>query len=228
MLKCQLHTHVKGDPVDHILHSASELIDKAASFGYDVLAITCHRKIIFDKSLCDYAQKKNILLIPGIEFEIRQKHILGINIEEEIYQVNSFEKLRDYKKSHPDSLIIAAHPFFPGPSLKKYLIENIDCFDAIEYSWAYTKLINFNKKAEKTAKKYNKPLLATSDCHLLKYLDLAYCEINAPKDKKLIIETIKNGKLENYSRPTTTLRIARSLGGSGIRNIIFKKPATPL
>lgn len=228
LIKCQLHTHVNGDPVDNISHSAAELIDRAALFNYHVLAITCHRKIVFNKDLFDYAKNKNILLIPGIEFEIQQKHILGINVNEEIYKVDSFEKLREYRKTHPDCLIIAAHPFFPGPSLGKKLIDNIDCFDAIEYSWAYTKLINFNKKAERIAKKYNKPLIATADCHLLEYLNIAYFQIHAAQDKNSVIEAIKNGKLKNYSNPTTMLRIARSIGHSGIRNIVFKKATTQL
>ncbi|MBI2634502.1 hypothetical protein HYW82_02425 [Candidatus Peregrinibacteria bacterium] len=208
MLKCQFHTHVLGDPVDRIKYTANQLIDHAAMLHFDVLAITCHRKIIFTKELKEYAEKKGILLITGIEFEIGKKHVLGINIDEGIYEVDSFEKLRAYRANHPDCLIIAPHPFFPGPCLKKDLLNNIDLFDAIEISWAYTKTIDFNKKAIKLATKYNKPLIATADCHILNYLNIGYCLIDSARETDSVIKAIKQNKIQNNSHPATYREIA--------------------
>ncbi len=222
MLKCQLHTHVHGDPEDEINFTAFQLIDRASSLNYEVLSITCHKTIVFDQKLQEYAKKKGILLIPGIEFDIRKKHILGINIDKQILKVDTFDKLKQYRTSHPNSLIIAAHPFFPGPGLGRKLKENIDCFDAIEYSWAYTKLINFNKKSEQISQKYSKPLIATSDCHVLDYLDLGFTEINSPKEINSIIKAIKENRIKNYTKPTSTYRIARSLGQVELQTILKK------
>lgn len=208
MLKCQFHTHAAGDPIDNINYSPEELINRAAEFKYDILSITCHRKVIFSEELEKYAKEKNILLLPGIELEINKKHILGINIDKEIEQVDSFKKLKKYKKNHPQCLIIAPHPFFPtNKSLKTDLIENIDLFDAIEISFAYTLIINFNKKAEKTAKKFNKPLLAMSDCHILRYLDTGYALIEAQKEKAKIIHAIKKDKIKNITARTNLINI---------------------
>ena len=36
--------------------------------------------------------------MPGIEFEIKNQHILGININEEIKEADSFEKLKNIEK----------------------------------------------------------------------------------------------------------------------------------
>ena len=216
-LKCQFHSHAHGDPLDHISYSPKSLIDEAAKLKYDVLSITCHRKILFTKNLSDYAKKKGILLIPGIEFEINKRHILCINAHEDIYKVENFDNLKQYRKSHPESLIIAPHPFFPGPSLGKFLPENIKLFDAIEISWAYTKLKNYNKKAIALAKKHKLPLLATADCHILRNLDVAYTMVNSKKDIQSIFTAIKDNKIENFHKPTNIFKILHDLG-----NIVIK------
>lgn len=210
MLKCQFHTHCQGDPCDNIAYSAKQLIDKAKALNYDVLAITCHRKLIFNKDLEKYARKKGILLIPGIEFEINQKHILGINIDHEIEKVSTFEDLKNYRKTHPDCLIIAPHPFFPGKSsLKNDLIENIALFDAIEISFAYTTTKNYNKSAINLAKLHKKTLIATADCHILSFLNIGYYLVQGQKNPQSIVNAIKNNLIQNVTKPTSYLKIAR-------------------
>ncbi len=98
---------------------------------------------------------------------------------------------------------MAPHPFYPtNVALKKSLYENIDLFDAIEMSWFWTQKTDFNRKAKEAALKYNKPYLATSDTHSLKYLDRAYALVDAKeKETEAILEAIKNGKFKNFSLP---------------------------
>lgn len=222
MLKCQFHCHSSADPVDAVNYSSKQLIDEAARLQYDVLSITCHRYREWSKELKSYAASKGILLIPGIEFEINKKHILGINVDESIYDVKSFDDLRKFRDNNPQSLIIAPHPFFPGPSLKESFTENLDCFDAVEYSWAYTKSINFNKKAVAIAKTNNMPIVATSDCHVLSYLDEGYCMLDCEKETTEVIKHIKAGKAENYHKVSNYPRIARSISQVAIQTIAKK------
>ncbi len=209
MLKIQLHCHCHGDPVDHIDYSPKQLIDEAKRLNYDVLCITLHRKLLFNKKLQKYAAKKDILLIPGIEFEINYKHILAINAHNDILQVNDFQKLATYKKNHPNTLIIAPHPFFPtNYCLNNDLINNILLFDAIEISWAYTKTKDYNKEAIKLAKRWHKPLVATADCHILSHLDSGYTLVEAKKDPLSITRAIRQNKIQIHSKPTHYFKIA--------------------
>ncbi len=221
-LKCQFHSHAHGDPVDYISYSPKTLIDQAAKLKYHVLSITCHRKILFTKTLYKYSKEKGILLISGIEFEIKNHHILCINAHKDIYKTENFDNLKQYRKSHPESLIIAPHPFFPGPSLRKFLTENIKLFDAIEISWAYTKLKNYNKKAIALAKKHKIPLLATADCHILKNLDIAYTMVNSKQDIQSIFKAIKNNKIQNFHSPTNIFKILHDLGKIVIKTRLKK------
>ncbi len=223
MLKVQLHTHVKGDLVERIPHSPKELIKRAKELDYSALAITTHRKVIFNKELRKFAQKNGIILISGIEIEINKKHIVVLNIDREIENVNTFEKLKQYKSSHPNCLIIAAHPFFPtGVSLKRDLIENIKLFDAIEYSYFYTKTKNYNKEAIALSKRWRLPLVATSDCHITKYLDRAHTFVDSQKDTQSIISAIKKNKIKIHHRPLTHFEAVKILFITSLQTL-FKK-----
>jgi len=69
-LKTELHSHTIDDPKDGksiVVHSAQQLIDKAEEQGFQVLSITNHDQLLFSSSLEEYARKRGILLIPGVE-----------------------------------------------------------------------------------------------------------------------------------------------------------------
>ncbi|MBD3360315.1 hypothetical protein GF366_00775, partial [Candidatus Peregrinibacteria bacterium] len=119
-----------------------------------------------------------------------------------------FNALREYKKENPHIFIIAPHPYFYGFSpLKEKFEGNIDVFDAIEHSWFYTKIFNRNKKAQKMAKKYDLPLISTSDTHFLDFLNTDYAIIKAEeKTKDAIFEAVKKKRLENVTRPKVFFR----------------------
>lgn len=200
-LKINFHLHTGQDPIDAIKHSEHELIDEAARLGYDAISITCHNALIFSDDLKTYAQKKGILLIPGIEKSILRKHVLIINAAVEAQKIKNFEDLREYRKKHPECLVIAAHPYYPGPiSLQKNLEKHIDLFDAVEYSWYHSKKLNGpNKKAVKTAEKHGKPVLGTADNHILKYVNYTYSLVRAEKNPESIFKAIKANEIEIVS-----------------------------
>ena len=112
-LKSDLHLHVKGDPRDNVKHTAQQLIDRAAKQGYEVLAITCHDHVFYNKEIINYAKSKNILLIPGAEKTLHGKHILLYNITNaDLQKIKSFQDIRRLKKQKPQALVIAPHPYF--------------------------------------------------------------------------------------------------------------------
>jgi len=207
MLKAQLHIHTKEDPIDNIDYTAKQLIDHAAQQNFDVLAFTCHDKVVHNQELKQYAQNKNILLIPGVERTIQGKHVLIYNLtEEESQQITSFQKLNQLKKQK-QFLVIAAHPFQFGPTcLKNKVFKYFNLFDVWEYSFFYTKTINKNKKAVKLAKKYQKPLIGSSDVHKLSTLEKTYTLINAEKNTNSIFQAIKNNQTKIKTTPLSFLQ----------------------
>lgn len=211
--KVQLHCHTGGDPSDCIFHSEKDLIDRASRYKYDVLSITCHDKIVHTSELEEYAAEKGILLIPGIEKTVEGNHVVIVNASNEAESVKTFKDLENYKKNNQDSLIFAPHPYHPFPikvvSLGKELDKNVHLFDAIEWSCFHTKIGKFNKKAEKKAKEFGLPMVATGDNHVLRYLDYTYSIVSAEnKTAKDLIKAIKSGDLEIKTRPMNFVMLA--------------------
>jgi len=207
-MKVNLHFHTKEDKEDNgkksiVSYDLFEGLDKAKECGFKILAVTCHNFVVTEKKYYDYAQKIGILLIPGIEKTIEKKHVLIINAEKSAENIKTFKDLQNYKKNYSECLIIAPHPFFIiGKSLGKKLIENINLFDAVEYSWFHFKKLNLNKKAEKIAQKFNLPLIATSDTHSLNNLPKSYCTLKINDISwKGVKDAILSKNFKNFSPP---------------------------
>lgn len=209
-LKSNLHMHVAGDPEDYISYTLRDVINAAKKLGFSVLAVTPHNALIGDEFDIRYAANLGILLIIGIEKTIEGAHVIILNATADVLLIKTFEHLAQYKKNHPESFIIAPHPFFPaGYSLKKKFIRNHTLFDAVEFSWFFSKTVDFNSRARENAKTYNMPYIATSDTHDIRFLDAGYALIDVDeKNPKKIFEAIRNRTFQNVSEPKNILMLA--------------------
>jgi len=96
-----LHTHTRESDGDK---TPEELIDLAISEKIEALAITDHDTADGLEVASNYAKHKNIIFIPGVEFDTKvekgQMHILGlfVNFKDENFQ----QKLFDIKKERID------------------------------------------------------------------------------------------------------------------------------
>jgi len=215
-LKTNLHFHTADDPrhKHSIKYTFEEGVDYAASLGFDVIALTCHRTAVIKPHYKSYAASKNILFIPGIELNIderrnmRGKHLIVLNCRENIEEIKTFSELENYKKTYPEIFVLAPHPYFYGNySLKGYLEKYIHLVDGIEHSWFYSKLFNRNKKAKDIAIKYNLPLIATSDAHFLNNMNKDYTLVDAvQKTPEAIFEALKQKKFKNITSPKEFLK----------------------
>ncbi len=207
MIKSDFHIHTKEDPLDRkeIRYNSKEMIKFCAKLGYKILSITNHTSIFFNKDIKEFAHKKGILLIPGTEAVVEGKEVLIINAPLDLYKRFSKKKPRfEYldRLREENALIIAPHAFYPRKNcLQKSLIDNINKFDAIEYSHFYTKYLNFNKKAVKAAKRFNKPLVGTSDAHRYIQFNKTYSLLDCEPKKDDVLEAIRKNRIKVKSKP---------------------------
>ena len=204
-LKTDLHLHTAEDPLDRVRYTAKELISRAADKGFDVISITNHHQMTFNQDLLSYAQKKGILLIPGVEMTIQRRHVLVLNPppHKMCSDFYSLSKLR-----RPETLIIAPHPYFPGTySLNGYLMKHLNLFDALEYCHFYSPLINFNQKAVELSRSFGFPLVGNSDAHFLSQLGTTYSLIYAEKNLEAIFAAIRQNKVKVATRPLKHLEM---------------------
>jgi len=220
MLKASLHIHTIEDKIEGyvIKYNVYQLVDWASELGFNVLGLTCHKKFVYKEDYVAYAAAKGILLLLGVELYMRKKikrnDLVVLNIEpaeaKTLEKINSFEKLAEYKKHHPEIFILAPHPladrrFSMG---KKKLVENMDLFDGIEHSWYHSRLVNPNRKTKKITEKFNKPFVATSDAHFLKYFNTDYIIVEADRlEPASVFDAIRRGRFVNVTKPKRSYQL---------------------
>jgi predicted metal-dependent phosphoesterase TrpH len=198
-VKVDLHIHTLDDPKDAIDYSAHQLLERARALGFRVLAITLHDTVFDRQQVFADAAAMGILLIPAAELRLCGADVIVLNVTaEEIAGLKDFNDLRQLRAQRGTSIFtIAPHPFYVfGSSIGSRLLKEIDCFDAIEICHFHKSFLNPNRRAEKVASRFGKPLIATSDAHRLQAFGRHYTSI--PKPPELTPEAI-----------FTALRVAR-------------------
>jgi predicted metal-dependent phosphoesterase TrpH len=194
-LKAELHSHCSLDPIDYRIcqYPPEQLISEAARLGYDILAITCHDMDIWTEGLSDYARSLGITLIPGMEVTTEQtRHALVYNFHTGSENLNTLSKIR--ARSREDTLVIAPHPYFPGRScLRNLLEENLEMFDAVECSGFQVPGLNFNERAIKLSSMKNKPMVGNGDVHYIWQLGRTFTRIYSEPDVQSILGAVQQG-----------------------------------
>ena len=221
MLKVELHAHTADDPVDRIPYSTLELIDRAVALGYDALAITLHERQLDLTRFAAYAADRGLVLIPGVERTIEGKHVLLLNFSAGTEDVRTFSDLARLKAQRP-GLVVAPHPYFPAPvCLRGDLDRHTELFDAVEVNAMFTRTLDFNKRAERWARRHGKPLVGNCDVHRLVQLGSTYSLVDAPPDADAdaICEAVAAGRVVVESQPLTwndAVQIVASMMFGGI------------
>jgi len=198
-LKIDFHIHTREDTDNVIDYTAFDLIDRAASLDFDAISITNHDVQIYGNKLKSYAEKKDLILFPGMERSINHKHVLLINFSDR-QLFNTYNEIQLAKTE--ENLVIAPHPFFPGmQSLGQDMYQHPELFDAVEFCHFYCPQFNFNREAIRFSKKYHLPLVAGSDAHVQEQFGRCYSLVKSEKNQFAIIQAIKAGDVQVVSSP---------------------------
>jgi predicted metal-dependent phosphoesterase TrpH len=233
-IKIDLHIHTLDDPKDAVDFSAHQLLERARSLGFRVLAITLHDAVFDRKEVFADAAAMGILLIPAAEVRLLGADVIVLNVTaEEVAQVKNFDDLRRLRAQRGNSIfMVAPHPFYIfGGSIGSRLFAEIDCFDAIEFCHFHIGPFNPNRRAKKVAARFGKPLIATSDAHRLPAFGRHYTSM--PMPAMLTVENVfaglRSGPLRLTSPPSSVtdfvsamyfvflvhpFRVRRKLGGA--------------
>lgn len=207
-IKVDLHIHTLDDPKDVIDYSAHQLLERARELGFGVLAITLHDAVFDRPEVFADAAAMGILLIPAAEMRIEGADIILLNISsEEAAALKRFEDVRALRARRGKSVFtIAPHPFYVlGGSIGSRLLAEEDCFDAIELCHFHKGPLNPNRKAARVARRFRKPLIATSDAHRLHAFGRHYTQMERPAELtcESVFEALRTGPLDLTSPPCT-------------------------
>ena len=206
-VKIDLHIHTLDDPKDAVDYSAHQLLERAGSLGFGVLAITLHDAVLDRKEVYADAAAMGILLIPAAEMRLCGADVIVLNVtSEEVAQLRNFDDLRCLRAQRGRSIFtIAPHPFYVlGGSIGARLFTEIDCFDAIELCHFHKGWFDQNRPARKIAAAYGRPLLATSDAHRLQGFGAHYTTIPRPRPltAEALVRSLRQGPLRLTSPPS--------------------------
>jgi predicted metal-dependent phosphoesterase TrpH len=207
-IKLDLHIHTLDDPKDKLDFSAHELLARARRLGFSVLAITLHDAVFDRPEVFAAAQRLGILLIPAAEMRIEGADIILLNVNrQDVEGLRTFDDIRQLRARRGQSLFsIAPHPFYLlGGSIGKRLLDEIDCFDAIELCHFHKGFFNPNRHAMKVAEKFGKPLVATSDAHQLSAFGRHYTSMPRPSPltAEAVLAQLRAGPLRINSPAAT-------------------------
>ena len=207
-IKIDLHIHTLDDPKDAVDFSAHQLLERARSFGFRVLAITLHDAVFDRKEVFADAEAMGILLIPAAEVRLLGADVIVLNVTaEEIAELKNFDDLRRLRARRGNSIFtIAPHPFYVvGGSIGPRLFAEIDCFDAIEFCHFHIGPFNPNRRARRVATRFGKPLIATSDAHRLHAFGRHYTSMSKPSALTIenVLAGLRNGPLRLTSPPSS-------------------------
>jgi predicted metal-dependent phosphoesterase TrpH len=205
-IKVDLHIHTLDDPKDALDYSAHELLERARTLGFEVLAITLHDAVFDRAEVFADAARMGILLIPAAEMRLEGADVILLNITPaEVATLHSLDDLEALRARRGPSLFtVAPHPFYVlGGSIGEKLLQRIDSFDAIELCHFWTYWFNPNRRAIETAERFRKPLIATSDAHRLHAFGSNYTSIPRPPEVTVenVIAALRGGPLRITNPP---------------------------
>jgi predicted metal-dependent phosphoesterase TrpH len=215
-IKVDLHIHTLDDPKDALDYSAHELLERAATLGFRVLAITLHDAVFDRAEVFADAAKMGILLIPAAEMRLEGADVILLNVNrDEVQSLRTLDDLAALRARRGLSLFtIAPHPFYVlGGSIGETLIEKIDSFDAIELCHFWGRFFNPNRRAVEVAERFGKPLIATSDAHQLHAFGSNYTSIPRPAELTVesVIRALRNGPLRVTNPPCSFIDLVSTI-----------------
>jgi predicted metal-dependent phosphoesterase TrpH len=215
-IKVDLHIHTLDDPKDVLDYSAHQLLERAHGLGFRVLAITLHDAVFDRAEVLAEAAALGILLIPAAEMRLEGADVIVLNVTaNEIVDLRTFADLRALRARRGDSIFtIAPHPFYIfGSSIGNRLIKEIHCFDAIELCHFHKGPLNPNRRAARVAKKFGKPLIATSDAHQLHAFGRHYTSMPAPAEltAENVLAGLRRGPLRLVSPPASIVDLVSAI-----------------
>src|SRR3954463_7483307 len=108
-IKLDLHIHTLDDPKDALDYSAHELLERAATLGFRVLAITLHDAVFDRAEVFADAARMGILLIPAAEMRLEGADVILLNVAaDEVAALRTFDDLAALRERRGPSLFTIA------------------------------------------------------------------------------------------------------------------------
>ena len=104
-----VHTHTRPLSWDSFLEP-DELVERSKAAGLDGICLSEHDYFWKPEDVAELAQRHNYLVLPAIEINTDDGHILAYGLEKYVYGMHRSHELADYV-AQAHGVMIAAHPY---------------------------------------------------------------------------------------------------------------------
>lgn len=191
-----VHTHYSEDAKPTL----KEVIHYARRRGLDGVAVTDHDTILGALRLVKQKQK-NLIVIPGIEVDSLQGHVLALNVTKPITPKldlsETVERIRQL-----GGIAVIAHPatvLKTGLGHRISSASNIDAVEVINAS-AFPFFLS-TYLSRRLALRLGLPQTSGSDAHYPHEIGSAYTIVNAGSNRDDIMEAVRKGKTVPFGKP---------------------------
>jgi predicted metal-dependent phosphoesterase TrpH len=176
---------------------AAELVDHAEAEGLGAIAVTDHNVLGGALEALDYAQGRELVVIPGEEVKTDdQGEVIGLFLEHEIPRGLSFGDTIGAIREQ-GGLVYVPHPFdrlhaIPDPrTLHRHLAD----IDVLEVYNARLLFEAYNDEALRFARKYNLTMGAGSDAHVLQGVGTGALRMRAFRDAEEFLISLRTAEV---------------------------------
>ena len=209
LLKADLHLHTADDPDDRLSTTRRLWSIAHTSSGSEPSPLPCTIASSRIPLSSRTRQERGITLIPGIEKTIARRHILLLNFPAQAEQVRTLSDIAAFKR-RCNGIVIAPHPFFPQSTcLREQMDANPDLFDAVEWSYFWTRALDFNARAVRWANEHGKPVVGNSDLHDLRQLGRTCSLVSAEPHPDAICDAVRAGQVSLQTAPAPILELTK-------------------
>lgn len=195
-LKIDLHVHTCYS--EDASTTLKEVIYYAKKKGLDGVAVTDHETL---KGALKLAKNSQLIIIPGLEVETRQGHVLALNITTPIpSKLNITETVEKIHEIGGTAII--AHPYAPfkaglkrGATLNSKL-DAVEVINSASFPFFITAHLG-----RRLAQRLNLPQTGGSDAHHGHEIGTAYTLVEADSNADNIVEAIKKGTVIPQGKP---------------------------
>lgn len=194
-MKLQIDLHVHTVYSKDSLIEIEDLVPQCRAAGLDGVAVTDHETMEGGWRAAERCG--DVLVIPGMEVETQEGHILALNVAKPVERRLGFTETIE-RISKLGGTAVIAHPF----SLLRPLLD-VDVLaaskpDAIEVanaaSFPYSWMLRINKAL---AERFNLPMTGGSDAHIPETIGRSYTVVDSDsRDVSGVLEAIREGRTE--------------------------------
>jgi predicted metal-dependent phosphoesterase TrpH len=176
---------------------AGELVDHALAEGLGAIAVTDHNVFGGALEAADYAEGRDLIVIPGEEVKTDgQGEVIGLFLEREIPRGMSFTDTVAAIREQ-GGLVYVPHPFdrlhaIPDP---RTLHRHVADIDVLEVYNARLLFEGFNDEALRFARKYNLTMGAGSDAHVLQGVGTGAVRMRAFSDPEEFLISLRSAEV---------------------------------